>query len=268
MDAAKKLSFEVERITPHQAGKYLERNRMNRPRSKATSREYARQMLAGQWLMNAEAIKFDWNGDLVDGQHRLQAIQIANRPVEMLVVRGLDPEVFKTIDTGRVRKSADLLALRGIRNQFVFAAAFRLLYRFMIRDKSNHRISNTDLLEYVDKHPKLIEWGWEMMRNPYECRLITASFRVYFFYIAAHVNERKARSFMEAFAAGKDSKSAPGRLHYRLREVMAEVVPPPAKVRHAWLLLAWNAYLNDDVPQRLSRTLDEIPDFSPRPRIQ
>ena len=102
----------VETITPAMAEEYLRHNEHN-PRKTASRRQvesYARDMAAGKWFINGEPIVFDANGDLKNGQHRLMAIIKANVPVDMYVVRGVDPRVT-TFDYGMLRRMSQELGV-------------------------------------------------------------------------------------------------------------------------------------------------------------
>lgn len=95
----------MELITPEAAATYLRHNEHN-PRKAISRRQvdvYARDMKAGKWFANGEAIVFDANGDLKDGQHRLMAIVKAGVPVYMFVVRGANPNIT-TYDYGINRR--------------------------------------------------------------------------------------------------------------------------------------------------------------------
>lgn len=102
----------VETITPAMAEEYLRHNEHN-PRKTANRRQvesYARDMAAGKWFINGEPIVFDANGDLKNGQHRLMAIIKANVPVDMYVVRGVDPRI-STFDYGMLRRMSQELGV-------------------------------------------------------------------------------------------------------------------------------------------------------------
>ena len=105
----------VETITPAMAEEYLRHNEHNprkRPNRKVID-SYAQDMKTGNWFINGEPIVFDANGDLKNGQHRLMAIIKANVPIEMLVVRGVDPRIT-TFDYGFVRSmSAEIECAKG-----------------------------------------------------------------------------------------------------------------------------------------------------------
>jgi hypothetical protein len=103
----KGVSVDWEIITPAVAAEYLDQNTDNRHlRSRAVDM-YTRNMLAGEWKVTGETIKFDRNGRLIDGQHRLAAIIRAEKQQPCLVVRGLEPEVQGVIDTNLHRIDAE-----------------------------------------------------------------------------------------------------------------------------------------------------------------
>ena len=75
--------------------------------------------------MTGDPIKFSSDGRLLDGQHRLEACEIAGLPISTHVVFGVDPGAFTTIDTGRSRSASDALAIEGVRNYQEVAGALR-----------------------------------------------------------------------------------------------------------------------------------------------
>ena len=62
-------------ITPEMAREYLEKNSHNRRLSERSVRNLATAIKNGEWQVNGEAIKVDKEGNLLDGQHRLSAIE-------------------------------------------------------------------------------------------------------------------------------------------------------------------------------------------------
>lgn len=110
----RKLISRVETITPVLAEEYLRHNIKNRQLRKNLVSFYAEQMKKGQWMLNGEAIIFNEQGTLVDGQHRLAAVIEANKGIDMLVVRNADKDSFATIDSGVSRKVQDTFYVKGI----------------------------------------------------------------------------------------------------------------------------------------------------------
>lgn len=101
-----------EIITPEIAARYLENNVANRPIQQKTVKNYARDMLSGKWELNGQGISFYENGNLADGQHRLNAIIEAGIPVEMYVTYGVPNSSF-IHDRGRGRTMSNILSMNG-----------------------------------------------------------------------------------------------------------------------------------------------------------
>ena len=104
----------IVNITPEQAGKMLEKNDHNRALPKAYASAYAFDMIEGYWQFNGVPIIFADDGTLLDGQTRLNAIIIANISQDLLVITGINNDVFKSIDTGKGRKGIDVLTIEGL----------------------------------------------------------------------------------------------------------------------------------------------------------
>lgn len=106
-----------QRITPEVAQKMLEFNTENRDPKQSSIDTYAADMLSGAFPFNAFPISFDWDGALLDGQHRLLALLKAGLrdpsvSIEAHVQFGLDPRVRGTVDKGVSRSNADDYAMK------------------------------------------------------------------------------------------------------------------------------------------------------------
>jgi hypothetical protein len=111
---AKDVTAQVMTITPRMAAGWLEHNcPRNRKLRRAKVEQYAADMRAGRWRLSDQAISFDCRGDLVNGQHRLQAVVAADTPVAALVVRNLPAEAMMVLDGGMRRTTDDNLAIAG-----------------------------------------------------------------------------------------------------------------------------------------------------------
>jgi len=92
------------------------------------------------------------------------------------------------------------------------------------------------------------------------------------FYMAVHVNEKKARAFFRALSGRRqpDDPLQPQatRLRERLTSTMDELVKPSPKVRLAWVIEAWNRALEGKPAERFSRILTELPKWEPMPRFE
>lgn len=121
----------IETISTSKAQQYLSTMVANRSPVDAKIIEYAVAMDQDRWALNGETIKFNSQGQLIDGQNRLRACILADKPFTTYVVRGLDdPRAFATIDVGKNRTHTDVLTIAGIPNQnnVVSAANLLILY--------------------------------------------------------------------------------------------------------------------------------------------
>lgn len=151
-------SYEEEIITPEIAKKYLEKNRLDRKTRPKVMAQYAEMMAEEYWPLNGTCISFDWNDDLFDGQHRLQACVRSGVPFATLVVRGLDPSARRTIDGGLKRMFRDDLMMLGIRNADRCAALVR---KIIIWNKRGGLATFTGT---PGIRPEMNEW-WEQPGN-------------------------------------------------------------------------------------------------------
>jgi hypothetical protein len=125
--AIAEIIFEV--ITPETARLWLLKcNPNNRKIRRETVRRYAADMAAGRFIFNpADPICFDWNGMLLNGQHRLTACVDSGVAFEAWACRNCDPASFVAMDGGQGRTASDDIHLMGIENSPKVAAVARLL---------------------------------------------------------------------------------------------------------------------------------------------
>lgn len=106
------LKTTIEKITPHVALNYLARNvDHNRKLKPSVVKTLIGILQRGEWLLTHQGIAFDREGNLIDGQHRLQAIADSGITATMTVTRNVAPEAFKVIDDVTPRTVADHLRL-------------------------------------------------------------------------------------------------------------------------------------------------------------
>lgn len=112
---------DVRVITPEQAEKMLEKNEQNRKIIKNRAYTYARAMKAGEWRLTGEPIIISTKGMLIDGQHRLMAVTIANTPIEFAVtiIRAVDGRqeeltaLNMPLDIGAKRSVASITGIKA-----------------------------------------------------------------------------------------------------------------------------------------------------------
>ncbi len=150
-------------ITPEDAAQLLEANGSNRPLNEQHVKRIARQIMDGKWRYNGDTIKISSTNDILDGQHRLWAIIEAKQAVETIVVKGIEPDAFATIDTLRKpRSGSDVLALVGVtRQRSAVSVGLQWLIRWQKKVLEEYRapenrIENSDIEEAYRNNPGIV----------------------------------------------------------------------------------------------------------------
>lgn len=145
------MTITQETITPKMAQEYLKCNVANyRSISRQRVMSYSNDMLNGSWQSNGEAIKFDEQGNLLDGQHRLHAIVKAGVPVNMIVIRGLGQET-NIFDIGMGRSLGQIAQASGFTNgriHVIAAMANAICSNF----NNNTLYGRGQVLKYMQDH--------------------------------------------------------------------------------------------------------------------
>jgi hypothetical protein len=95
----------IETITPKQAQVILAHNDRNRSLASSRVTVYSGAMLAGEWRMNGETIKFNGDGTLLDGQHRLAAVVRSGQPQQSSSFAASPPRVRRRSTPGGLAPS-------------------------------------------------------------------------------------------------------------------------------------------------------------------
>jgi len=135
------ITYETRWITPNSAAAYLREQVTNRTLSVPRVQKYARDMASGDWYDTGDTIKLNREGKMLDGQHRLAAVVLAEKLVQEDRERGQinadDPEyqgyadftgiylefalgvldeARQAMDLNRNRKPADEMTMEGQAN--------------------------------------------------------------------------------------------------------------------------------------------------------
>ena len=105
------VTAKVTIITPAMAEEWLKGRVHNRPLRENDCFMYAELIEQGKFYLTHQGVAFDEDGQLIDGQHRLQGIALSRIPTPMMVTTGLKREVMRCVDTGRVRNVRDNIAI-------------------------------------------------------------------------------------------------------------------------------------------------------------
>lgn len=250
------IAVTIETITPEIAKKYLGLNVNFRSMKTKASDAYAKDMAAGGWDLNGEAIKFDKEGKMVDGQNRLRACVVSRTPFTTVVVRGILSPM--NLDEGVRRNFAQLLYFRGETSAKNLSAATNVLFHYF---KSNafysnaENATNAELDRVLEQNPEIRE----------SIKVVSGITRItgrlslnaalhYLFSLKA--DKEKAESFYSAIIVGANLMPEDSRflLRNRLINTKTSKAQLTSKEMAALIIKAWNYYLEERPIKKLAWT--------------
>lgn len=154
----------VMMVGPAQALTWLKHNAKNRSFRRRQAERWADVMKRGGWVMNGEAIVLGASGRLLDGQHRLHAIVMADVTIPMMVTTGVTDEdrAFETLDSGVKRSHVDRLAGRGERYSVTLSGMLRCMNMYSLGMgtlNSQRPMEGDQMLHLLSLHPDLREFA-------------------------------------------------------------------------------------------------------------
>lgn len=232
----------IETIGPEMARLYMQRNVHNRPLQANELKKLSRALREGRWQFDGSPIRFDVDGRLLDGQHRLTAVITTGIPIETLVVRGLPSSVFTVMDTGKARSPADVLAMAGVKNYVIMASAIRTLLALEGGGEPDvvRRVSNDEILEALHRYPGLND----SIEIVYPSKhIVGPSIPTAMHYLFAKRDRGLADTFFARFADG--SNLGPTEPVFLLRERLLRDRGPNQILKRRFIMAAfikaWNA---------------------------
>jgi len=166
---AQQISTTVETITPELARKYLSKNLgnpniRNRTPNKRTVNNYVNDILNHRWKVGASII-FDSEDNLIDGRHRCLAVIKADKPINSVILRGIDHNVFDSLDIGKKRTHKDALSTlvfngEGLIDPASVSAAI-------------------NIMRSIGKNHTAIDKNWGMITNPEMIQIVNDDFTYY-----------------------------------------------------------------------------------------
>jgi len=231
-------------VTPKLAMRWLEEcNEGNRPLSPSTLARYCRDQAGGAWISTAQPIVFDWNGNLLDGQHRLRMIVETGVPQLMYVATGEDPATFPAYDRGRGRTAGDALAMLGHKHYNALAAAAARLKRHYRGDAwsttaAEKYVNVQDVIDIVQEFPSLVE---NMHRT--NCVLVAHSLAAFLHFLFSEKDQELADWFFDVLAGRAAAKNTDGAFVIRERLIKQKAAKGKLEEKEvaALIVKAWNA---------------------------
>lgn len=268
-------------ITPETAKAWLEEhNKNNRPVDKSQVRFIAAEILGGRWMLNGEPIIFGKSGRLLDGQHRLSAIVLANKAAASDVRRGVDDKSFTSIGNAKRRTAGDVFHLLGHRHYALAAATaavfFRAQDKFRIKRRSG-RLSSQELAKLYESHPGLITAVDDSKKAPFaQAKTFMApSLVAYLLFAFREAGGEHADVFMAALAKGDNLEEGSPVLAARNSLLSARAMRRHLTEFDIYVMVvkAWNDYVDGKARKLMKRprredgvVVDEVPDVRQVPK--
>lgn len=205
------ITTRIITLTPELAHELLAKNENNRKVSDRNYNKVRRAIERGEWRLNGEAIKVDRNGFVLDGQHRLFAVVDSGIPIETLIVEGLDPETQDTMDTGKTRSVADVLAIRGYKNTATLASIIRRIYLYEMHGLraatiASYPTTNHEVLQFFAANPWIESLVGDSRRIAQFAKL-PGSLAAVLQHVFAQLDADDAADFFERLVSGENLSS-------------------------------------------------------------
>ncbi len=192
-------SVDIELVTPDTAKAYLQKNTANRSLRPLAVSEYVAEMKAGGWVLGCDAIGFDRNGTLINGQHRLNALIKSGLSFEFIVARDLPVKSIDALDIGKRRMLHERLTIAGNK---LNARQTNICSLLITPWSSNHLVRvktsvQREMLVAVHKEYKeAIDQVTSMVSNINGCELAAGV------YLANHASYSEVRDFLNLVTTG------------------------------------------------------------------
>lgn len=245
----------IVRITPSIATEMLTYNLKNRSKKHGSLNAYSSEMLRGGWVYAGDPIRFDSEGNLIDGQHRLTAIANAGEVapefyVDAMVITGLSSNVKAVIDSGAKRAAQDqLMMILGTKNASLIASMLKnlLVYDAGLLFKSSLRhpeVATTPIIvNWVDSHPEEVEFI-SGLNNGIVRSHMTPSIVATATLLFARIDKGGAETFVKRLSDGSGLESGSPILALRERAITKKMNKNPDIKRDqlGLLIKTWNAW--------------------------
>ena len=264
------LIAEFIEISPTMATEFLKHNKRNRPVRESRVGRYAELMKDDDWLPSPDAIAFDYNGNLINGQHRLKGIKQSGTTKTCLVAFNLPPDAIKIADVGIKRSPSDVLAIEGFKRPHELGATIRLVILWLNNqlDRCNEYslVENYSIVNAAEQCTPRIQRSIDyvegfksgLLRVPFPRSLMMFGHFVY-----APTYGRRADSFVKRLATGtniqdwEDVYNEEGAVSpvKMLRDKMAQSARTTGKMgrvrKLSYMIQAMNWYCKEEQHNRL-----------------
>lgn len=236
-------TIEVIHITPEIAKEFLGKNIQNRAIKQAHLSNLISDMINDRWAYTGDPIKFDTEGNLVDGQHRLSAIVKSGKSYDFLVVRGFTSYEVEHFDKGVARNAADVLAFQGVRQPINIAAlAKKIIIWKRGKIVRSNPVSQTEILEFCKKTDlrEYLVFNKQKYRTPF----FKTSELNFLYWLFSNIDKDDCIEFLDRLHTGinLEENSPIYLLRQRLEKNILSKSNLPEAYKLALVIKAWNYF--------------------------
>lgn len=210
-------------VTPKLAHEWLSsRNKGNRSIGQGVAKRYAEAMKEGRWKLTHQGIAFDRDGLLLDGQHRLMAVILAQISVPFWIIPDCDRETFDVLDVGRRRTAGHLIEHPNANTiaaaaRFVGAIDGTLDTNRIVWGVLADRAENNQVLDVVNNWPELVEHAESCDRARKAARIPSSMHLAVIAQAARTVHRHLIDPWIDGLSSGVGLADDDPRLHLRNR---------------------------------------------------
>ncbi len=262
------ITSTVESIDRDAAERYLNLERgNNRPFSRGHLSDLIGRQMRGEWITNGDTIRFDSAGQLRDGQHRLRMVKQTGIPIEVVVVRDIDPTAFSTMDVGKKRTLGDVLYIEKETNHVQLAGALSWVSKYLSRRLRGSGISYEEHHKVLAQHPGIrdsVVFYLKLDRPAAAPGFPGVTMSLH--YLFSQADATVANDFIERYVTGLNILEATDPVGVVREQIIRYSIKPPtpaSELIFALLCKAWNAHQTGQPAKKRFK----LPARTPAPRI-
>lgn len=157
--------WSLELVSVEKAVAYLGNRGPNRKVKNCRVAEYARAMSCKDWKITHQGIAFNKDGQLIDGQHRLEAVVKSGIPQWFMVFRWKTDTTMECLDDGKSRTVCDAGEIAGLSYTTSHPAVVRIIENVTGTNTggSNGRITRIEMMRKIEAYREAIDWSVERL---------------------------------------------------------------------------------------------------------
>lgn len=263
------VKMSIETITPVKAVQIMKKNSLNRNINEKRVNRLVKSIKSGQWKLNYQPIIISKDGNLINGQHRVQAVIVSKMPIEALVIHNAPDDIKPTLDIGAARNLGNHLQMAGYKGSvFAMASAIVICLSFQkgSYNKSGAQTTPEEMLDYLKSNKRILKSADIFTHtDKSEFRnLLPQSISVAMHYLFCEIDRDKAETFFHGLVQGTELGKTSPILRARTELISMRKESKRSELTRAmalhYLCTAFQAFLDN-------RRIDSLPKFKEEDKI-